>query len=135
MKKNEKQAIMRSNAQAAGERILANKTAIKKLQKSIDDDMIIVRNWANSTGETTLGNVLIYERKSPPKLISADGSSANTEEISSKLVFELPFQYTRRTVEVALMLNHIETDENLKKVLEKHKLNILQESTWQIKHL
>lgn len=135
MKKTEKQETARSNAQAAGERVLANRTAIKKLQKSIEEDMAIVRNWANSTGNKTLGDILIYERKNPPKLVFADGVTGLTEGMVSKLVFELPFQYTRRIIDMTAICSHAETDAELKSVLEKNKLSIMHEQILQIKHL
>ena len=117
---------------AAAERVMEAKRQIKELETEMKKDVEIVREHAKRTGCRRYGNVEVYERSNPVKLILPDSMTDDElKKILSKNKFD---RYLRTDVDVKLMIKNWGADDGLMKLLAKNKIHAEQSIELHLKH-
>lgn len=126
---------MSTKIEKIAERILENKATIKKLKKEMEQDMELIREHVQDTGEMELGKAMAYERKNKPQFVGVR-KSVNVDKATTALIDELPVEYKKFKTEVDLnkLLDDQSSNKELTKLFKKHGLRLEQDATIHIKH-
>lgn len=117
---------------AAAERVMEAKRQIKELETEMKKDIEIVREHAKRTGCRRYGNVEVYERSNPVKLILPE--SMTQDELKNLLSKNKFDRYLRTDVDVKLMIKNWGADDGLMKLLAKNKIHAEQDVELHLKH-
>jgi hypothetical protein len=123
--------ISQTQAQAAATRALELAREIKKLTEQKAAEEATVREWcaAQKVPPNRLGDVQIYERKSPPKLLIP------TSVVVADFQDALPYNYKDFKINNSKIFTHQESDKELAAVLKRFGIEAVQESELYLKAL
>lgn len=104
-------------------RIVALRDSMDALEKQLAEAEQELRDYVQSSGETTIGPLQAVERQNPPRLVGASGKQL--EFYKEQLAQQLPDQYWHRRLDVSRMMAGLDTDFNLRALLVSKGLSIV----------
>lgn len=111
-------------------KVEAKQIADKK--KEIEAKLI---EYIEATGVINFGEVIAYAQRTPPKLVTTDGSKSIPKGTAADLIVNIGEDYLVTKLNVKAMNENKANDTTLRRLLRKAKLDVVQEDTWRFKHV